>query len=502
VTVTRANVEAGKGILGPRLGVAYAYGRVWSPTNPRQGCDCSAAVGTELEIVTKSLDRASWAHVVSTESWPYDYNTNTPAAPGTVGPYGTIAVARLSDIPADAAMTINIMHGGGGEDSHMNCVLDGTVIESNGSHGTCTAGTGAYASTASLWTDHWYLPGPIIEDGTPVTAQPEPPDTLFADVSEWQTPVNDTYPYRTISIRSNDGTRRDLNWANYAWCCRAADDGRLTHFYVYFVWRPGVDSVGVLKSMVGAPHPKMVVEIDIESWNGEISGNQSAGLNAAFAQVAQWLGDPRRVMAYGNAGDLTNLWPARPAGMRVRVASYGSNQSFPGKIAHQYTNGKGYGGGLPEGCPPFGNCDMNSADGLTATALAELHGIDTAPPTPPGGISMADAQGITNLISGTNADGSPLIGPDGADYRRVDALADYEGPAGADGVGKYGAAGATPEAPNTSRSLLDIGGTTEAKIVTRRYVNKHGQKLDLFDMVVGIYQASGEPEVVKGPVTA
>lgn len=114
---------------------------------------------------------------------------------------------------------------------------------------------------------------------------------------------------------------------------------------------------------------------------------------------------------------------------------------------------------------------------------------------------MADANSLAALIGGLDGSGKPLLGPDGADYRRVDALADYEGPAGTDGVGKYGAAAATPEGPNTSRSLLDIGGTTSAKIITRRYVNSHGQRLDLFDLLVGIYQASGEPVVVKGPVT-
>ena len=33
-------------------------------------------------------------------------------------------------------------------------------------------------------------------------------DTLYADVSEWQRPVDDSYPYRVIAIRSNDGTYR------------------------------------------------------------------------------------------------------------------------------------------------------------------------------------------------------------------------------------------------------------------------------------------------------
>lgn len=154
-----------------RLGDPYVYGEVYSSTNVSQGADCSGVVGWVLEALTNTSSNMSWGHVVSTESWHYDYNTGTPAAPDTAGPYGTIAVARLSDIPADAALIVNIMHGGGGENSHMNCVLQGTIIESNGGptsypagDGTCTNGTGGNPSDASLWTDHWYLPGPIVDD--------------------------------------------------------------------------------------------------------------------------------------------------------------------------------------------------------------------------------------------------------------------------------------------------------------------------------------------------
>lgn len=156
-----------------RLGDPYVFGGDYSPTNLSQGADCSYVAGWVLEALTNGPDDMNWAHVVSTESWPYNYNTDTPAGPGTIGPYGTIAVARLSDIPADAALTIDIMHGGGGEDSHMHAVLQGTILESNGDHGTCTNGTGAYASNASLWTDHWWLPGPIVNDAGPDYTSPQ-----------------------------------------------------------------------------------------------------------------------------------------------------------------------------------------------------------------------------------------------------------------------------------------------------------------------------------------
>jgi hypothetical protein len=93
-------------------------------------------------------------------------------------------------------------------------------------------------------------------------------DTLYADVSEWQVGVNDSYPYPALCIRSNDGTHRDRGWVNnYGWCLRNAEDGRLTFFIVYFVWRPNwQQTVDTFKDLVGTPHPKMAVMLDVESW--------------------------------------------------------------------------------------------------------------------------------------------------------------------------------------------------------------------------------------------
>lgn len=103
----------------------------------------------------------AWGHPVSTESWPYNYAANAPAPVGTIGPYGTIAVASPHDFPADAAVTIAIHHGGGGVDSHTNCCVAGMLMEDNGDNGVCTRGSGAMEQTDPYWTDWWYLPGPI-----------------------------------------------------------------------------------------------------------------------------------------------------------------------------------------------------------------------------------------------------------------------------------------------------------------------------------------------------
>ena len=169
-----------------RLGDEYAYGEHFEPDDTVQSTDCSGLVGWVLEGYTKGPENMSWAHVVSTESWHYNYYNDTPAPVGSVGPYGTIAIARPEDIPADAALLITIMHGGGGEDSHMACSTGpaitptplaapaGKIMESNGDAGVCTNNTGATSIHSNIWTDFWYLPGPIVGDYTAPPAPPAP----------------------------------------------------------------------------------------------------------------------------------------------------------------------------------------------------------------------------------------------------------------------------------------------------------------------------------------
>lgn len=378
MSVTRANVEATKRFIGERVGNPYVYGGALSPTNVHQGTDCSEVWQTVLEMIHGRYQPGRQSEGATTES--YRRKRQGGSLPdGVRGPFGTVDVNHWSEIPADAAVKLAFHHGpGGGANSHMWGELDGMLIESAGSKGLVTNGRAMTVdnSYATAWA---YLPGPIVEDGTPPADPLEPRDTLYADVSEWQVPVDDSYPYSTICIRSNDGTHKDLDWAhNYDWCKRNADSGKLKFFMVYFVWRPNwQDAVRTLKEQIGTPHPKMAIMLDIESWGGQIRGNQSAGINAAFEDIAAWLGDRRRVFGYGNVGDLNSIWPQKPEGIRLVVAAYGSNPSYPGKIAHQYTNGEGYGArdGLPDGAAPFGKCDMNSADGLTATQFAAALGI-------------------------------------------------------------------------------------------------------------------------------
>lgn len=203
-------------------------------------------------------------------------------------------------------------------------------------------------------------------------------DTLFADVSYYQVPADDSYPYQVLSIRSNDGTFRDPNFArNYQWCVNACNSGRLAFFLVYFYWRTGSGDVDTHINMVsnaGGAHPKMVTMIDLES-GGNPTGDFSNELNNEFDRLAYWLGNPRRVISYANKADYSNMWGNHPAGLRWVGAGYPKNPNLPGQIAHQYTNGAIQAGGLPTGAKPFGPCDMNIANGLDPFQFADQCGV-------------------------------------------------------------------------------------------------------------------------------
>jgi len=228
-------------------------------------------------------------------------------------------------------------------------------------------------------------------------AAPTLADTLFADVSEFQRQVDDSYPYPVLSIRACDGTYQDHNFAaNYAWMRAALDAGKLVFGIVYTYVRPTnwLDNANTVRFMIesnGGLHPRVALMLDVES-GGNPGGDQSAAINSMYANLADYTGDPARVIGYGNVGDLNTMWPSKPPGLRLIVSGYGANPDYPGKVAHQYTDGTGYGAGLPEGCLPFGNCDMNSADGLDPTAFAAACGITSnpTPAAPEGPITLAD----------------------------------------------------------------------------------------------------------------
>ena len=168
--VTASNLTWTTDMLDRRVGAPYVYGGVLSPTNVRQGCDCSALYA---HILNGALfgDRMTWQRIdptnggawITTESW-------RPIRTGQRGPFGTITVASPRDIPANAAVKIALHHGpGGGANSHMWGELAGVRYESAGGKGL-VSGDRARSITDPYGTDWAYLPAPA--DAGPPAGRP------------------------------------------------------------------------------------------------------------------------------------------------------------------------------------------------------------------------------------------------------------------------------------------------------------------------------------------
>jgi hypothetical protein len=381
VSLTRKNIEFAKRVFADRIGDPYIYGGVYDPFNLNTGADCSGSAGVFVGAALLGADSMSWTRKFTTEDFP--------------GPFqGFRQVSQPDLLTGNYPLKVCIGRHGGGESSHMHVNLDGVIMESNGDHGTCTSGNGAMADDDPYWNTYFVYGGPIIEDGTPRTVVPYQStqvnnvDTLFCDISEFQVPVDDSYPYQVLSIRVCDGTYQDHNFAaNYAWMRRALDSGKLKFGIVYTYVRPSDwaangQTVMAMIDANGGLHPRVALMLDVEA-GGNPGGDQSVPINNLFNLLAEYAGSPARIIGYGNVSDLNTCWPTKPSGIRLIVAGYGANPSYPGKVAHQYTDGTGFGGGLPEGASPFGTCDMNSADGLSPDDFAAACGIGSAAPPPP-----------------------------------------------------------------------------------------------------------------------
>jgi hypothetical protein len=135
-------------------GDEYDYGGCYDPDNLGIGADCSGSAGIFLGAALLGPAGMSWDRQFTTETfcnWPPG-NWRQTTQEDLVNNY----------YPAKVC----IMHGGGGPDSHMNCSVDGIVMESNGDYGTCTLGHGAIAQDDDYWNDWWVLDEPVVEDTT------------------------------------------------------------------------------------------------------------------------------------------------------------------------------------------------------------------------------------------------------------------------------------------------------------------------------------------------
>jgi hypothetical protein len=223
-------------------------------------------------------------------------------------------------------------------------------------------------------------------------------DTVFADVSYHNArgdknpnglPVDESYPYRVLVFRSNDGSFVDPQFKhNMAAAIDMLHSGHLTTFGVYYVWRP--DQSG-LYTLLNNFKPyfdtwrklalyRMFVMQDIESWKGQISGDHSKPINGereslisrlnslrlARYREPRWVSDRKRVVQYGNRSDLLTI-RAHKSDAPIAFADYSGNTDFPNKIWHQFRN--------DATVPPWGSpVDLNSADGVKPRDFPALVG--------------------------------------------------------------------------------------------------------------------------------
>jgi hypothetical protein len=236
--------------------------------------------------------------------------------------------------------------------------------------------------------------------------------TFAADVSYYQPYVNDKYRRPWFIFRVCDGTFVDPHFAgNFAWSANAVQKRRagllkprLKGFTVYAVFEPGVDVVAVAKAQVEAAlaklpakrqakaRAKLTFMLDVESWNGKISGDHSPEIRGRLNDAAAWLGSHRRVIAYANLPDFAALFPSEPAWCHLVVAGYSSvRPSHTNMIGWQFSDGETrwpVPAGYPRASAPFGNCDHNEFL-MSPAELATLLGVGGAavkpkpvPPTP------------------------------------------------------------------------------------------------------------------------
>lgn len=225
---------------------------------------------------------------------------------------------------------------------------------------------------------------------------------ITPDVSEFQVTLDHSYPRDFVILRASFGAgyqdKRFL--ANAAAAAELYRQGRIAGVILYHVYLPGLVKAqfDFFWSLVGPTVPDWLagVMIDVETWRGqsyEIRGDHSAEINDLAGRHAHRLGSFDAVLAYGNAGDLAQVYPHRDKRVRVVQASYASRikLTVPGAIGQQYTDGSSRWPspkGLPTVTKPFGRCDHNVfpafANGKALrAALRPVPGKHATPPPAP-----------------------------------------------------------------------------------------------------------------------
>jgi len=199
--------------------------------------------------------------------------------------------------------------------------------------------------------------------------------TFWADISSWQRPVDASYPYPVLAFRVDWGGGIDDN-ARANWSHIAASSA-IKAGIGYVVYKPGQsDAIAArVRGLFGTSCPgKLAFMVDMESGADFAGpGNHSTDANRLTQLLADYAGNPARVIGYANGGDWASCWPTRPAWLKRVVASYGTQN--PGGWAWQFYGGMNYPtpAGYPRSCKPFGtSVDLNVCLKPLADVLADL----------------------------------------------------------------------------------------------------------------------------------
>ncbi|ADG98828.1 Peptidoglycan-binding domain 1 protein [Segniliparus rotundus DSM 44985] len=164
-----------------RSGNPYVYGGSFAE-DPRASTDCSGAVFSAAAILSGLDPHRRWG---STETLRLARLNNQPA------PCGLVPAASKDAVPADAPLKVGVMHGeGGGAASHTACsfFLGGRRFdfESRGTPGVLLD-SGARGWDDPIFTDFWFLPGPVLDDPS---AWPLPPGVVYGPLEGTETQLS------------------------------------------------------------------------------------------------------------------------------------------------------------------------------------------------------------------------------------------------------------------------------------------------------------------------
>lgn len=206
---------------------------------------------------------------------------------------------------------------------------------------------------------------------------------VAADVSEHNKVYTDAYGRRLLIFRATFGAHYlDQHFlANANQAARAFERGNIDGAVCYGVWLQSAtpeQHYAFFWRQFGNKVPDWLVAVmtDIETWRGtsyQNHGDHSKSINRLMALHAAKMRSIRAAWWYGNAGDISELYPGRDSRYWGIQAKYGPKIALDlkGAIGQQYSDGQTR-WGVPKGYPisssPFGNVDHNAFPGVKSFA--------------------------------------------------------------------------------------------------------------------------------------